>query len=171
MIRQASPSCLRLIKAEEGLKDGDPSTVNLDPYLDDAGVWTIAWGHAIRYGTRLLRGTADEALAKSLYPNGITMAQAEALLAADALEACRDVSSVVTRALTQGQFDALVDWTFNLGVGRLVKSTLLRKVNAYDDVGAAAEFERWVYAGTPPRKMGGLIRRRKAERALYEQAA
>jgi lysozyme len=168
MIREASPTCRALIKEFEGLKDGDLSTPNLDPYMDHIGVWTIGWGHAIHVGSTLLRGPADAARAKALYPDGITIAQAEILLAADLLEKCRDVCSLVTRELSQSQFDALVDFCFNLGRRRLQESTLLKRVNAGDDVAAAQEFGKWIYAGTPPKPANGLIRRRAFERALWE---
>lgn len=171
MIREASIACRALVKEFEGLKDGDPSTVNLDPYMDHVGVWTIGWGHAIRVGSTLLRGPADEARAKALYPGGITIAQADALLTADLLTACRDVTALVTRELSQGQHDALVDFCFNLGYSRLKDSTLLKKVNARDDTAAAQEFGKWIYAGTPPKPANGLIRRRAFERAFYEGRA
>lgn len=167
-MRAASPACFDLIRLSEGLKDGDRSTPNFDPYLDPVGIWTIAYGHAIVYGSRMLRGKEDEALARALYPNGLTLDECETLLASDVLDACRNVEHMVKRPLSQGQFDALVDFCFNPGPGRLAKSTLLRKVLAYDDAGAALEFERWVYAGRPPQKFEGLVRRRQRERALWE---
>lgn len=167
MIRELSPAGLTLIKLSEGLKDGDPRTPNLDPYLDDVGVWTIGYGHAIWYGNRLLRGSADEALARSLYPNGITLPQADTLCAGDALEACRDVARLVTTPLTQGQFDALVDFVFNLGPGALVKSTLLKKLNAGDYGAAALELPKWKYGGKPPRVLDGLVTRRGREVSLW----
>jgi len=68
--------------------------------------------------------------------------------------------------LTQGQFDALASFTYNLGEGQVSKSTLLKLLNAQDYQGAANEFERWVYAGNT--KVNGLIRRRQNERELFE---
>ena len=57
------------------------------------------------------------------------------------------VNRAVTAAITQNQFDALVDFCFNVGCGSLLNSTLLRKVNAADFAGAAAQFALWVHAG------------------------
>ncbi len=68
--------------------------------------------------------------------------------------------------LTQGQWDALSSFVYNLGPGALEKSTLLRLLNAGDYSGAAAQFDRWVYASG--KKLSGLVKRRAAERALFE---
>ncbi|MCY1305462.1 Lysozyme RrrD [compost metagenome] len=67
--------------------------------------------------------------------------------------------------LSQGQFDALASFVFNLGSGNLQCSTLLRKLNAKDYAGAADEFPRWNKAGG--KVLAGLTRRRAAERALF----
>ena len=67
--------------------------------------------------------------------------------------------------LTQGQYDALVSFSFNLGAGALQSSTLRRKIMRGDYEGAADEFPRWVFAGG--RRMVGLVRRREAKRALF----
>jgi lysozyme len=65
-----------------------------------------------------------------------------------------------------GQFSALVSFAYNVGVPRFATSTLLRRLNRADYEGAAAEFERWIYAAG--RKLPGLVRRRLAERNLFE---
>ncbi len=67
--------------------------------------------------------------------------------------------------LEDGQFAALVSFSFNLGSGALAASTLLRRVNAERHEEAAAEFGRWVHAGG--RRLAGLVRRRKAEAEIY----
>ena len=79
----------------------------------------------------------------------------------DAEEAVRKYCPITT----QGQFDALVSFTFNLGAGSLKDSTLRRKHNEGDYEGAANEFKRWVNAGGV--KLTGLVRRRAAEAELY----
>ncbi|EAA7932780.1 lysozyme, partial [Salmonella enterica subsp. enterica] len=76
-----------------------------------------------------------------------------------------DVSRLVKVRLTQGQFDALVSFAYNLGARTLSTSTLLRKLNAGDYAGAADEFLCWNKAGGKVLK--GLTRRREAERALF----
>jgi hypothetical protein len=67
--------------------------------------------------------------------------------------------------LTQNEYDALVSFTYNAGGGNLAKSTLLRKLNAGDYDGAAAEFDKWV--SSKGQRLNGLIRRRNAEEALF----
>lgn len=75
--------------------------------------------------------------------------------------------------LTQGQLDALVDFTYNLGEGALKSSTLLKHVNAGNHAAAALEFEKWYRVGgkdcrIPANKCGGIPKRRAWEKALYE---
>ena len=70
---------------------------------------------------------------------------------------------------SDGQYDALVSFTFNLGSGALQRSTLRRKVNREEHNDVPAEFVRWVYAGG--RKLVGLVRRRNAEAIAYVLSA
>ena len=77
------------------------------------------------------------------------------------------VRTLVAVPLRQNQFDALVSFTYNLGPGNLESSTLLRKLNAAEP-GVGPEFDRWTKAGG--RELAGLVRRRAAERALFERA-
>lgn len=164
-IREVNDATVELIKSFEGIPDGDPSTVNLDPYLDPIGIWTIGWGHAISHGNDFLRGPANRALAKSLFPGGITLEQAEALLRSDLMDTGKDVLALVAVDLTDNQYGALVSFTFNLGLGNLRKSTLLRLLNDGDDDRASDEFLKWNRAGG--KVMNGLTRRRTAERDLF----
>jgi lysozyme len=99
------------------------------------------------------------------FSGGITPEQAEALLRQDVQTAEQAVLRLITVPLTDGQFDALVSFTFNLGAGALQRSTLRRKVNRGDHAAVPAEFRKWVWAGG--RKLQGLVRRRKAETKLY----
>lgn len=126
-------------------------SLRLDPYQDDHGYWTIGWGHKIR--------------SNEDFTGGITIATAVALLRADTEEAVRAVNTLVRVALTQGQFDALVDFTFNEGAGRLMHSTLLAKLNAYDYTGATAEFPKWNLCNGVV--LNGLVTRRAADVALW----
>ncbi len=167
-MRDLNQAGLDLIKSFEGIPDGDPATVNIDPYLDPVGIWTIGWGHAISVGGAYLRGKANRDAARDLYPDGITLAQAETLLRGDVLDTCRDVESLVEVPLTDNQFAALVSFTFNLGRGSLARSTLLRKLNEKDYAGAAAEFARWNRAGG--KVLDGLVARRAAEAQLFATA-
>ena len=91
---------------------------------------------------------------------------AEDLLRKDAGSAERSVLRLVSVPLTDGQFDALVSFTFNLGGGAFQRSTLRRKVNRQAHAEVPAQLMRWVWAGG--RKLKGLKRRRAAEAVLYQ---
>ena len=108
--------------------------------------WTIGYGHT---GPDVHPGLT------------ITQEQAEELLMQDVKKAAAAVNAKVTGDITQEEFDALVDFVFNVGAGNFAASTLLKKVNAGDIHGAAAEFEKWDMAGG--KHMAGLLRRRHAE--------
>jgi lysozyme len=166
-MRDIPPAAVELVCRFEVIPDGDPSTVNVDPYIDPVGIWTIGWGHAIRAGGRFLRGEADRAEVKTLYPDGITREQAVAMLNADLMDTGRDVLSAVVVPLNDNEFSALLSFTFNLGIGNLRSSTLLRMLNAEDRAGAADQFLRWTRAGG--RELLGLVKRRQAERTLFLQ--
>jgi lysozyme len=131
-----------LIRKSEGLR--------LQTYRDGGGVLTLGWGHT----------GPDVTLNKK-----ITMDEAEALLSTDANHACDSVLELTNGIVSQGQLDALTDFVFNLGAGKLRTSTLLRKHRAGNYPGAAAEFSRWIY--DDGRVCAGLIKRRAAETHLY----
>jgi GH24 family phage-related lysozyme (muramidase) len=168
-LRDVPQQAIELIKSFEGIPDGDPSTVNLDAYLDPVGIWTIGWGHAIVYQGSFLRGPENKSIARSLYPGGITIAQAEALLKGELVSFARDVQNLVKVTIDDNQFGALISFAFNAGTGNLASSTLLRKLNAGDVAGAADQFLVW----NKSRQNGvlielkGLTRRRTAERAMF----
>ena len=117
----------------------------LSAYLDTRGIATIGYGHTV--GVKL--GMT------------CTQVQAEQWLAADVAWAESEVNKLVKVPLTQGEFDALVDFTFNCGCGNFEHSTLLRMVNTENMKAAAGEFEKWDKAGGVVG--AGLLRRRKAE--------
>lgn len=128
--------------------------VRLAAYRDAAGVWTIGYGHTAAAGPPVPAAGLT-----------ITAAEADAILGRDLARFEAAVSRLVTVALSQGEFDALVSFAFNVGEGALGRSTLLRKLNAGDRAGAAAEFGRWNKAGG--RVLAGLTRRRAEERAVF----
>lgn len=144
-MRHITQEGLDLIKQFEGFS----STV----YICPAGYPTIGYGHVVR----------DEE--KGRFDTGIDQEQGEELLRRDAHVAERAVLRLITVPLTDGQFDALVSFTFNLGGGALQRSTLRRKLNRQDYVSAAGELRRWIWAGG--RKLKGLIKRREAEKGLF----
>ncbi len=168
-LRDVPQEAIELIKAFEGIPDGDPSTVGLDAYICPANVWTIGWGHAVMDGGAQLKGPANKARARQLYPGGITRQQAEALLRGDLVPRAASVSSLLRVAVDDGQFGALMALVFNIGAGNLAASTLLRKLNAGDSTGAADQFMAWDKARVNGvlQPLAGLTRRRRAERALF----
>ncbi len=121
----------------------------LEAYLCPAKVWTIGYGHT--------RGVKQG--------DKVTVDQARVLLAEDLAEFEAGVNLLVTSEINQAQFDALVSFAFNLGLGNLKNSTLLRRVNSGDHVAAAREFSRWTKAAG--KELRGLVARRQAEAWLY----
>ena len=136
------------------------------PYLDDAGKWTIGYGHVIRPHEK-----------KTLYK--LTEPQAELLLDQDCdpVELYLDaIQSNFKIQLNQHQFDGLVTLAFNIGLRAFEDSTLLKFVRAGDFESAAAEFDRWIYItktgrGGVKRKVRsrGLMNRRRMDRAIFER--
>jgi lysozyme len=144
--RQVGHAGLCVIREFEQLR-----LVAYKPTPDD--IWTVGWGH-----TR----TAKPGMK-------ITPAEADKLLQSDCFDAERAVDRNILVPLNQNQYDALVSLAFNIGKDAFRKSTLARKLNAGDYVGAAREFPKWKYQNG--KMLGGLVRRRKAERELFETPA
>jgi lysozyme len=144
-----SSACLDLIRRFEGFRSS--------PYLCPAGVPTIGYG-STRY--------EDKAQVKLTDP-AITQERAnEIMLSTLQTEYAPAVERYVRVPITQNQFDALVDFAYNAGAKNLLNSTLLRKLNERDYDGAADQFDRWVHADG--KVLTGLVRRRAAERILFE---
>lgn len=157
---------VELIKSFEGIPDGDPTTVNLDPYLCPAGYWTIGWGHvALDPRGKQIKGAENKALARSVYPGGITKAEAEVLLTDDVRRFSAGVEQLLKVAVSDARFCALVSFAFNVGVGALERSTLLRLVNEGAFAQVAPQFLRWTKAGG--KELAGLKRRRNREIELW----
>jgi lysozyme len=121
----------------------------LTAYKCPSGVWTIGYGHTdgVNQGQKITRKQAETFLKSDLkiYENAVT--------------------KYVTAPLNQNQFDALVSFCYNCGVGAFKSSTLRKKLNARNYDGAAQEFARWNKSGG--RVLNGLTRRRAAEKALF----
>jgi len=137
---------IQLLKQEEGLR--------LTVYKDVCGLATIGYGHLIKAGEN--------------FPTGITAVEAGAILEADITAAEEHVRRDVTIPLNQGEFDALVDFVFNLG-DRLPGSTLLRLLNAGQVDAACAELEKWDFAGGKPN--AAIQARRVCEMDLWAKGA
>lgn len=138
-----SLNCIKLVKNSEGCK--------LAAYKCPAGVWTIGYGHT---GPDVKPGLV------------ISKERAEQLLAADLAKFADGVNEICAGlSLTQGQFDAMVSFAYNLGVGALAGSTLMRLLRSGDVAGAARQFDRWNKADG--KVLPGLVVRRAAERDLF----
>ena len=133
---------LSLIKRFEGCR--------LKAYHCSANVLTIGYGHT--------SGVKET--------DTITQDEADKLLQEDVEQFEKYVDDNVTVELGQSQFDALVAWTFNLGVGNLRSSTLLKVLNNEDYTSVPREMKRWNKAGG--KTLDGLIRRREAESLLFQ---
>jgi GH24 family phage-related lysozyme (muramidase) len=144
-MRHVTEAGLDLIKRFEGFSP----TI----YICPAGYPTIGYGHVVLVHER-------EQFAACL-----TQAEATDILRKDVGIAERAVVRLISVPLTDGQFDALVSFTFNLGAGSLQRSTLRRLVNRGEHEGVPSELMKWVWAAG--RRLPGLVRRRKAEALAY----
>jgi lysozyme len=140
---ELSSEGLELIKRSEGFRSRQ--------YLDVAGFATIGYGHRV--------------IPPESFPAGITEEQGTAILKNDVRLAEQAVGRLVHVALAQGQFDALVDFCFNVGVGKLASSTLLKELNEGQFAHAGLQLLRWDYAAGVPN--AGLRERRTAELQLW----
>lgn len=139
---KASSEIIDAIKVFEGCR--------FVAYRCTSGVLTIGYGHTkgVKVGQRC------------------SIEQAEEFLLSDVNEVVKQVNSVIKSKLYQNRFDAIVDFVFNIGIGKFSTSTLLKKLNANpDDKTIPDEFRRWVYSGGKVVK--GLVKRREWEAKLY----
>ena len=144
---KASQKCYNLITSMEGF--------SAKPYKCPADIPTIGYG-----STKYLNGTPVQ-----MTDPAITQQQAELLLSQTLVEYEDAVNSLVKVKLTQNQFDALVDFAYNCGIGNLKKSTLLKLLNSGNYSGAANEFPKWNMGGG--KVLQGLVKRRKLEQELF----
>lgn len=143
---RTSSNGVSLIKRFEGLE--------LEAYQDIAGIWTIGYGHTgsdVQPGMRISEREAEALLKRDLRPR----------------EAA--VNDLVRVPLNQNEFDALVSFVYNVGIGGFERSTSRRRLNRGDRVGAADALTWWNKATVNGvlRAVTGLTRRRAAERALF----
>jgi len=139
-------SAIDLIKQFEGCR--------LTAYEDVAGIWTIGYGTASTSGiVNIYEGLT------------ITEDQAEDYLKQQLQKTADEVNRLLTVPVTQNQFDALLDFAYNVGCGNLKSSTLLKLVNQGDYDNASNEFLKWDKAGG--QVVSGLLRRRTAEQTLF----
>ncbi len=142
LVNNVGPDGRELLEHYEGLR--------LTAYQDSVGVWTIGYGDTenVHEGMTITQAEADERLNGRLSRDFVP-----------------GVLAVLKRESSQSQFDAMVCFAYNVGIGALTSSTLLRLFNSGDIAGAADQFPRWDKAGGQSLK--GLRKRRAAERALF----
>ncbi len=141
---KASKNAIDIIKKYEGCR--------LESYKCPAGVWTIGYGHTGNVnGKSITMGMT------------ITELMAETLLTID-LQRFEYAINKLNLDLKQNQFDALISFVFNIGIGAFEKSTMLKLLNVGNYDGAANQFDCWIYANG--KKLAGLIKRRADEKKL-----
>ena len=156
---------IALIKKYESLHDGDLSKVGLQPKICPAGIFTVGWGRTLRDKNGVYLRLKDKELAFSMYPN-LTEEDADKMLKEDLEIFSKGVAKLVKVKLNKNQFSALVSFAYNVGLGNLEKSTLLKRVNAFPgDIQIMGEFKKWDKANG--KTLRGLTLRRNEEAVLY----
>ena len=153
-----SYKAIKMIQHHEGIRN--------KPYRCPAKLWTIGVGHVMYPEQGKLK--IDDRMSVELLPADnrvFTQAEVDSILKADLARFEAGVSKLITVPLTQGMFDALVSFSFNVGLGTLQRSTLRTKLNRGDKEGAAEELLKYCMAGGKILK--GLQNRRIDERALF----
>lgn len=139
---QMSANGRKFLEGHEGLR--------LHAYQDSVGVWTLGYGHTSAAGT------------PHVYANSkITTAEADLILSQDLHQFEVAVTQAIKKPINQNQFDACCSLAFNIGAGRFMHSTVVKRINEGDFEGAANAFLMWVH---PPELEG----RRHDEVALFE---
>ncbi len=139
---------IELIKKWEGFRR--------EAYQDPVGIWTIGYGTTVYVsGDKVRPG------------DSITQSNAEFQLKRHIEDKILPKLDVILRqSVNDNQRNALISFIYNVGMGAFRRSTMLKMINYGDFFGAAAQFDRWVYAGG--KRLNGLVKRRKEERALFE---
>ncbi len=147
---QMNEEGLALIRQFEGFRGA--------AYRDAVGVWTIGFGHTSMAGPPVVTRTMT-----------VTEAEAETILARDVAQFADRLRKLITVELTGSQFSALVSFAYNVGIGNVKTSSVLRAVNVRDFEAVPRRLQLWTKAGG--RVLPGLVRRRAAEAALFASAA
>lgn len=144
---RASINGINLIKQFEGCR--------YSPYRDSIGLWTVGYGHLIGDGKSLPSG--DNRV--------FTQKEIDDFLVNDLMHVESGISVLIRVPITQNQFDALCSFCYNLGVGTLQKSTLLKDINSSLWDAAANDILKFHFAGGV--SLPGLVKRRQAEHDLF----
>jgi lysozyme len=157
-----SPDCIYTIKHHEGMR--------LRPYRCPALLWTVGVGHVLYPDQGKLKLADRTGYALKDADNRVwTQAEVDALLRSDLARFESGVARMCPASVgSQGRFDALVSFSFNVGLGTLQRSTLRSKFNRGDFEGAAQEFMKFTKAGGKVLK--GLVNRRNSEVRMYGRA-
>jgi lysozyme len=160
---KVSKTCLEVLKHHEGVRQ--------KPYLCPAKLWSIGVGH-VMYPEQAKYPSTPEGMAKrAAWPlqekdnRRFSMEEVDAILAHDLARFERGVERLITVRLTQGQFDCLVSFAFNLGLGGLQRSPVRQAVNRGDHEAAMASLVKYCKGGG--KVLPGLVKRRRDERAMY----
>jgi|WetSurMetagenome_2_1015567.scaffolds.fasta_scaffold397838_1 lysozyme len=131
--------------------------LRLSSYQDKGGIWTIGYGHT--YGVK--------------QGQHINERQAEALLAFDIAKARKGLDSLALKNLSQGKYDALIDFIFNIGITKFLSSTLLKNIRTGESVSKIQnEIRTWCHGHDKSGKLveePGLVKRRAWEAAQWER--
>lgn len=160
---------IELIKHFESLHDGDLTHIGLQPKMDPLGIWTVGYGHALKIDGEYLRGEKDKDRAYAMFPN-MTEEHACTLLDEDCDERELQVSNLGL-SLLQNEFDALVSFAYNEGIGNLRQSNLLKYISKGN---RSEETIKWAFGVWCKGRVDGvlivlpgLIKRRRSEAELF----
>lgn len=166
---KTSENAISAIKTFESLHDGDLHQIGLQPKMCPAGYWTEGYGSLIlNEQGRTIRGIENKLLAYK-YAKIHTQQEADKALRKDIAQREEMINSLNLTQLTQGQFDALVDFCYNVGFANLKSSTLLKRIkyNREDTKAIRNAFMMWVKSGK--RTLPGLVNRRTQEANWFEE--
>ena len=156
---KVSQKCINQIKQDEGVRNR--------PYQCPALLWTVGVGHVIDPNhAKVPMANRKQLPIPAGWDRVLSNEEIDEILRKDLARFEQGVSRLITAPLTQGQFDALVSFSFNVGLGNLQNSTLRMKVNRQDYEGAAEQFLVWTKAGG--KVLAGLVKRRTHEKEMFE---
>ena len=156
---KASAAAIKMVKHHEG--------VRTRPYRCPALLWTVGVGHVIDPSHAAVKYEERRSLPiPAGWDRTLTMDEVDAILAQDLARFERGVARLCPAAVNhQGQFDALVSFAFNVGLGNLQRSSIRMRYNRGDIEGAADAFLMWTKAAG--KVLTGLVKRRNDERAMF----
>ena len=156
---KVSQKCIEQIKKDEGVRSR--------PYQCPALLWTIGVGHVIDPNhAKVPLADRKQLPIPAGWDRVLSSEEIDDILRKDLARFEAGVSRLIKVELTQGQFDALVSFSFNVGLGNLQNSTLRMKVNRGEYEAAAEQFLVWTKAGG--KVLPGLVKRRTHEKEMFE---